>query len=87
MSCLKSDFTLYSFRYSYETFSHLKSVLRRDYNLIGETLGAPRFPPYSQSKTEWISRLIKSRSVQGRGPDSCQKRLKSRRNLQGFFLE
>ena len=32
--------------YTYDCFSHRKSVLARDFNLVGEALGAPRFPPY-----------------------------------------
>lgn len=50
-------------RYTYETFSHAKSVLKRDFSFIGEQLGVWRYPPYSDKKIKTIGMLLKNRAT------------------------
>ena len=45
-------------RYTYDTFSHKKSVLVRDFGFLGEKLGEFRYPPYSESTVRTARRLM-----------------------------
>lgn len=65
----------YHGRYSFDTFTHWKSCLYKDLGVIGETLGKVRYPPYSQSKINFLSMLLKKR----KGFISC-------RFLSHFFM-
>ena len=47
------------FRYTYDTFSHKKSVLIRDFGMIGEKLGDCRYPPYSRGNVGTFRTLMK----------------------------
>ncbi|KAK9744961.1 Aldehyde dehydrogenase family [Popillia japonica] len=51
----------YHGKYSFETFSHQKSCLYKDYNIIAESLAAARYPPYSDFKTNFLTQLLKKR--------------------------
>ena len=48
----------YHGKYSYDTFSHKKSVLIRDFGFLGEKLGEFRYPPYSESTVTTARRLM-----------------------------
>ena len=45
-----SGYGAYHGKYSFDLFSHMKSVLVRDFGFVGENLGKFRYPPYSESK-------------------------------------
>lgn len=51
----------YHGRFSFETFSHGKSVLIRDYNPVLEAIGSKRYPPYSESKLRFMNQLMAKR--------------------------
>ncbi|KAF8782204.1 Aldehyde dehydrogenase family 3 member A2 like protein [Argiope bruennichi] len=57
----KSGIGAYHGKYSFDTFSHKKAVLVRNYAMIGEKLGEARYPPYSPTKEKYLKRLIKRR--------------------------
>ena len=42
-----SGFGAYHGKYTFDTFSHRKSVLKRDFGFVGEYLGLFRYPPYT----------------------------------------
>ncbi|XP_042207614.1 aldehyde dehydrogenase, dimeric NADP-preferring-like isoform X3 [Homarus americanus] len=44
---------------SYDTFTHRKSCLIRNYNKIAETIGKSRYPPYSEKKTKFLSQMLR----------------------------
>ena len=46
------------FRYTYDTFSHKKSVLIRDFSYLGEKIGEFRYPPYSPSTVTTARKLM-----------------------------
>ena len=49
-------------KYTYLTFSHNKSVLVRDFGVIGEMLGKFRYPPYNSSNMATGGALLKRRN-------------------------
>lgn len=51
----------YHGKFSFNTFTHQKTCLYKDLGVIGETLGAARYPPYSQSKLNFLNLLLKKR--------------------------
>ncbi|XP_071036256.1 aldehyde dehydrogenase, dimeric NADP-preferring [Parasteatoda tepidariorum] len=57
----KSGMGAYHGKYSFDTFSHKKAVLIRNYSMIGEKLGEARYPPYSESGEKFLRRLLKNR--------------------------
>lgn len=57
----ESGYGSYHGRYTFETFSHRRSVLKRDMGIIGETLGVSRYPPYSDKKINILNHLVKAR--------------------------
>ncbi|XP_045120725.1 aldehyde dehydrogenase, dimeric NADP-preferring-like isoform X6 [Portunus trituberculatus] len=44
---------------SFETFTHNKSCLIRNYNKVAEMIGKMRYPPYSDKNTKRLSMLLK----------------------------
>jgi len=48
----------YHGRFSFETFSHSKAVLAKDYNPVLEYLASARYPPYTPSNINRLKRLI-----------------------------
>lgn len=44
---------------SFDTFTHRKSCLIRNYNKIAETIGKMRYPPYSETNMKRLSILLK----------------------------
>lgn len=52
----------YHGKYSFDTFSHKKSCLYKDYGVLGEKLASSRYPPYSQGKISFLNFLLKKRS-------------------------
>lgn len=52
----------YHGKYSFETFSHKKAVLARNYNPIAEVLAGTRFPPYSKTKLNVLEQLLYKRN-------------------------
>ncbi len=48
---------------SFDTFTHYKSVLIRDLGMVGEKMGAIRYPPYDYKKLGLMSTLLKNRKL------------------------
>ncbi|XP_027198814.2 aldehyde dehydrogenase type III isoform X2 [Dermatophagoides pteronyssinus] len=48
----------YHGRFSFETFSHKKSVMIKDYNPIVEFLASVRYPPYNENKLKKLQMLV-----------------------------
>lgn len=48
---------------SYDTFTHRKSCLIRNYNKIADVIGAKRYPPYSESNMKFLSNMLKERAT------------------------
>ncbi|CAG2179396.1 unnamed protein product, partial [Oppiella nova] len=51
----------YHGKYSFDTFSHEKSILIRGYNPVLEAIGSKRYPPYNDSKLRFMSLLLAKR--------------------------
>ncbi|KAL6426219.1 hypothetical protein ACFW04_009038 [Cataglyphis niger] len=52
----------YHGKYTYDTFTHKKGCLIRNYNKIAEMLAKNRFPPYSDKKLMLLRHLLEKRS-------------------------
>uniref|UniRef100_A0A8D9AYT6 Aldehyde dehydrogenase n=2 Tax=Cacopsylla melanoneura TaxID=428564 RepID=A0A8D9AYT6_9HEMI len=48
-------------KYSFDTFTHKKSCLIKNYNPLIEALSASRYPPYSENKMKFILALMRKR--------------------------
>ncbi|CAK1584388.1 unnamed protein product [Parnassius mnemosyne] len=48
---------------TFDTFTHKKSCLVKNFAVIGEKLGSMRYPPYNDSKLNKITRLMAKRSM------------------------
>ena len=57
-----SGYGAYHGKYSFDTFSHRKSVLVRDFGFIGENLGKFRYPPYNEKKLNTSKTMLKRRN-------------------------
>lgn len=44
---------------SYDTFTHRKSCLIRNYNVIADFIGKKRYPPYSESNMSFLSNMLR----------------------------
>ncbi|XP_053207712.1 aldehyde dehydrogenase, dimeric NADP-preferring-like [Panonychus citri] len=51
----------YRGKFSFDTFTHYKSVLHRGYNFILEALGSHRYPPYTPRSMTFMSLLTRKR--------------------------
>ncbi|XP_015919631.1 aldehyde dehydrogenase family 3 member A2-like isoform X2 [Parasteatoda tepidariorum] len=51
----------YHGKYSFDTFSHKRSVLVRTLNSFGEYLGKARYPPYTITKTKILKKFLVKR--------------------------
>ncbi|XP_065223398.1 aldehyde dehydrogenase, dimeric NADP-preferring-like [Planococcus citri] len=51
----------YHGRYTFDTFSHKKSVLVKNFNPIGESLGSARYPPLTDRKAATVKFLLTKR--------------------------
>ncbi|KAF2896543.1 hypothetical protein ILUMI_09634 [Ignelater luminosus] len=51
----------YHGKYSFDTFVHKKSILVKDLGKLGEKLSYARYPPYSDSKLNYITRMLSAR--------------------------
>lgn len=51
----------YHGKYSFDTFVHKKSILVKDLGSLGERLSAARYPPYSDSKLNYLTRMLRAR--------------------------
>lgn len=58
----KSGIGAYHGKSSFDTFSHKKSVLIRNYSMLGEKVGESRYPPYSEANMNYLKKLLKKRS-------------------------
>ncbi|XP_059614769.1 aldehyde dehydrogenase, dimeric NADP-preferring isoform X1 [Phlebotomus argentipes] len=56
-----SGMGFYHGKYSFDTFSHQKSCLVKNFNPIGEKLASGRYPPYSESKMNFLASLMRKR--------------------------
>jgi hypothetical protein len=54
-----SGYGSYHGKYTYDTFSHKKSGLIRDFGFVGEKLGDFRYPPYSASTISTARMLMR----------------------------
>lgn len=48
----------YHGKFSYDTFSHKKSVLHKDLGVLGETLAAAKYPPYTTGKINYLKLML-----------------------------
>nr|XP_045622453.1 aldehyde dehydrogenase, dimeric NADP-preferring-like isoform X3 [Procambarus clarkii]XP_045622455.1 aldehyde dehydrogenase, dimeric NADP-preferring-like isoform X3 [Procambarus clarkii]XP_045622456.1 aldehyde dehydrogenase, dimeric NADP-preferring-like isoform X3 [Procambarus clarkii] len=48
---------------SYDTFTHRKSCLIRNYNKIADAIGKKRYPPYSEKNMKFLSNMLKEHSL------------------------
>lgn len=53
----------YHGKHTFNTFSHRKSVLSRDFSWLGEYLGETRYPPYQDWKLRRMALLLKNRKI------------------------
>lgn len=56
-----SGFGAYHGKDGFDTFTHRKGVLIRGLNAFAELCVKPRYPPYSQQKTKFLSLILKKR--------------------------
>jgi len=54
----ESGYGAYHGKYSYDTFCHKKSVLVRDFGMIGEKLADCRYPPYTRGNVGTYRKLM-----------------------------
>nr|ACO12663.1 Aldehyde dehydrogenase, dimeric NADP-preferring [Lepeophtheirus salmonis] len=59
----ESGYGAYHGKYSFECFSHKKSILNRGLDFIGEKIGDFRYPPYNDQKANFGSKIIKPISL------------------------
>ncbi|KAI4485635.1 hypothetical protein M0802_012647 [Mischocyttarus mexicanus] len=52
----------YHGKYSFDTFVHYKGCLIKNFNIIGEKLGSSRYPPYTQSKYNFMQFMVKKKA-------------------------
>ena len=57
-----SGYGAYHGKTSFDTFSHKKSVLLRDYGFFGEFTGKLRYPPYNEQNMKAATHLLKRRN-------------------------
>ncbi|KAL0278233.1 UNVERIFIED_CONTAM: hypothetical protein PYX00_000109 [Menopon gallinae] len=51
----------YHGRYSFDTFTHEKGVLEKDFNPLVDMLTANRYPPYTDGKVQFLKMMMKKR--------------------------
>ncbi|KAF8794100.1 Aldehyde dehydrogenase family 3 member A2 like protein [Argiope bruennichi] len=51
----------YQGKYTFDTFSHKRSVLVRSLNVFGEYMGKARYPPYSETKNKILKTFLVKR--------------------------
>ncbi len=56
-----SGYGSYHGKYTFDCFTHQKSVLKRDFSSFGEWLGEFRYPPYTQKMANRMKMLMKRR--------------------------
>jgi hypothetical protein len=49
----------YHGKYSYETFTHQKSVVVRNFSKVGEAIMGVRYPPYKARNTQFVTVFVK----------------------------
>merc|ERR1711935_339142 len=54
----ESGYGAYHGKYTYDTFCHKKSILIRDFGMIGEKLGDFRYPPYTRGNIQTFRNLM-----------------------------
>ena len=54
----ESGYGAYHGQYTYDTFCHKKSILIRDFGMIGEKLGDFRYPPYTRGNIKTFRTLM-----------------------------
>ncbi|XP_050542659.1 aldehyde dehydrogenase, dimeric NADP-preferring isoform X5 [Daktulosphaira vitifoliae] len=57
----QSGMGAYHGKHSFDTFTHRKSVLIKDYNVIGETISSVKYPPYSEKKLSMLAFLLRKK--------------------------
>lgn len=48
----------YHGKYTYDTFTHKKSVLHKDLGVLGEKLSSARYPPYTVGKMNYLRMML-----------------------------
>ncbi|KAK7068618.1 aldehyde dehydrogenase 3, member A2 [Halocaridina rubra] len=61
----KNGMGAYHGKASYDSFTHRKSCLIRNYNKIADAIGKKRYPPYSESKIKFLSKMLREQSIPG----------------------
>ncbi|XP_025196588.1 aldehyde dehydrogenase, dimeric NADP-preferring isoform X1 [Melanaphis sacchari] len=51
----------YHGKHTFDTFTHRKSCLVKDFNIIGESFSSAKYPPYSDKKLSMVSFLMKKK--------------------------
>ncbi|KAK6643140.1 hypothetical protein RUM43_004643 [Polyplax serrata] len=57
----------YHGHYTFDTFTHKKGVLRKNFSPIADALTGNRYPPYTESKVRILKLLLKKRTFFGLG--------------------
>ena len=61
-SWFQAKFSFFVGKYTFQAFSHNKSILVRDFGFIGEALGKFRYPPYNSANMATAGQLLKRRN-------------------------
>jgi len=48
----------YHGKYSFDTFTHEKAVVERDFSFVGDKVGLIRYPPYTKNKINFLSFML-----------------------------
>lgn len=51
----------YHGKFSFDSFSHKKSVLHKDLGVLGESLSAAKYPPLSKRKIQYLEFMMAKR--------------------------
>lgn len=54
----------YHGKFSFDTFSHKKSVLHKDLGALGESLSAAKYPPLSKKNIQYLEFMMAKRPFQ-----------------------
>jgi len=57
----------YHGKHGFDTFTHMKPVLKKDLGWLGEKIGEIRYPPYDDKMINFIRNLTKNRALPGLG--------------------
>ena len=58
-----SGYGAYHGKFSFDTFTHYKGMLVKDCGMLGERIGAIRYPPYNDYKIKVMTQALKNRKL------------------------